>query len=418
MHMHHQPPPPERLAALRFAALRFAALRFAAPRVPTFQLLICLTWLALPGGCSDSICPDRPPDEFQLSPTGRAVAYVDREIFANVLNWMEAPTTDDPAISFDCLIDYFTARFSNNVDIIFVVMNQSRGEFLEQSARKVIANFTASQRFFESGIGSFRRPPISNVGPPRLRSYSFLGVRDGLLAGPSLHEIAHGWSAYLDGPLSLAEQTDQDPISHWGFTSVGGVLGGWDASSLEVLGDEQYRVCTASPHEAFAPQGYAHNSVPYAPLELYLMGLLDPDDVPDIQVAIDPVLTTVEGTCVTFQATELETVSVAEIIAANGVRLPSRQDSPKHFDVALIVIAQQPLTDAEWQVYEDAMICMEATSDCGNLATGIAHDGREVVFQPLTFFEATGGRASLRFAVLETITEEDQAVTTHNNFTR
>ena len=408
MHTHHPPPPPARPAALRLAALR----------VPTFQLLICLTWSALAGGCSDSICPDRPPEEFQLSPTGRAVAYVDREIFANVLNWMEEPTTDDPAISFDCLIDYFTARFTSDVDIIFVVMNQSRSEFLEQSARKVIANFTASQRFFESGIGSFRRPPISNVGPPRMRSYSFLGVRDGLLSGPSLHEIAHGWSAYLDGPLSLAEQTDRDPISHWGFTSVGGVLGGWDASSLEALGDEQYRVCGPSPHEAFAPQGYAHNSVPYAPLELYLMGLLAPDDVPDIQVAIEPVLTTIEGTCVTFQAAELETVSVAQIIAANGVRLPSSQDSPKHFDVGLIVIAQHSLTEAEWQVYEDAMICMEATSDCGNLATGIAHDGREVVFQPLTFFEATGGRASLRFAVLQQTADTNQTITTRNDITR
>ncbi len=343
------------------------------------------------------------------------MAYVDREIFNNVLNWMEEPATDDPPLSFDCLIDYFTGRFTNDVDIIFVVMNQGRGEFLEQSERKIIPNFTASQRFFESGIGSFRRPPISNVGPPSMRSYSFLGVREGLLAGPSLHEIAHAWSAYLDGPLSLAEQTDQDPISHWGFTSVGGVLGGWDASSLEALGDEQYRVCAPTPNEAFAPQGYAHNSVPYAPLELYLMGLLDPDDVPDVQVAIDPVLTTIEGTCVTFQATELETVSVAQIIAANGNRLPSSQDSPKHFDVGLIVIAEQPLTEAEWQVYEDAMVCLEATSDCGNLATGFDHEGRRLIFQPLTFFEATGGRASLRFAVLQQTADTDQATTTTRN---
>ena len=77
-----------------------------------------------------------------------------------------------------------------------------------------------------------------------------------------------------------------------------------------------------------------------------------------------------------------------------------------------------PLTEAEWEVYEDAMVCMEATSDCGNLATGIAHDGREVVFQPLTFFEATGGRASLRFAVLQQTAGTDQAVTTRNNIRR
>ncbi len=69
-------------------------------------------------------------------------------------------------------------------------------------------------------------------------------------------------------------------------------------------------------------------------------------------------------------------------------------------------------------MYEDAMVCMEATSDCGNLATGIAHDGREVVFQPFTFFEATGGRASLRFSVLQQTADADQAVTTRNDFTR
>jgi len=61
--------------------------------------------------------------------------------------------------------------------------------------------------------------------------------------------------------------------------------------------------------------------------------------------------------------------------------------------------------------------CMEATSDCGNIATGIDHDGREVVFQPLTFFEATGGRASLRSAVLQQTANTDQTTTIRYDFT-
>ena len=78
----------------------------------------------------------------------------------------------DPITSFDCLIDYFTADFSNDVDVIFLVMNQSRGEFLERSTRDVISNFTASQRIFESGevAGIPRKPLTPYLRFPRKRS--------------------------------------------------------------------------------------------------------------------------------------------------------------------------------------------------------------------------------------------------------
>lgn len=356
--------------------------------------------VTLAGGCSDQICPDRPPERIQLAPNGRAVAYIDRQLFANIFDWLERAERD-PATSFDCLIDYFTAGFSNDVDAIFLVMNQSRSEFLERSTRDVISNFTASQRIFETGIGTLPRSLVTTVGPPGMRSYSFFGVREGLTAGPSLHELAHAWCAYLDGPPSLALQIDAQPASHWGFTSVGGVLGGWDPQSLEDLGAGQYRVCGPSPLEAFAPQGYASNAIPYAPLELYLMGLIAPEEVPDIEVAINPVITTREGSCATFVADEIERVTISDIISANGARNPATQEAQKHFTLALVVISPEPLTTAEWQFYEDAVECMESTAPCGEAITGINDQGEFSQFVPLTFFEATGGRGSLRFATLD-----------------
>ncbi len=358
------------------------------------------------GGCTNQICPDRLPELYQISPSGRAVAYVDREIFANIFDWLER-TASDPETSFDCLIDYFTARLSNDVDIIFVVMNQSREEFLQRSERNVISNFTAAQRLFERGIGTLRRSLLSTVGSPSLRSYSFFSVREGLTAGPSLHEIAHGWCAYLDGPSSLAGQIDREPFSHWGFTSVGGVLGGWDPAGLESLGDRKYRVCGPSPLEGFAPQGYANNNIPYSPLELYLMGLLPPEEVPDIRVALNPVVAGQEGSCVAFFADELETVTIEDIIAVNGPRRPSTDQSQKHFNIALVIIAEDPLTDGEWQFYEDAMVCLESTTSCGVEVTGVNTNGQQVQFVPLNFFEATGGRASIRFATLQEIIAPD-----------
>lgn len=374
---------------------------------PLLIWFVCIVLLA--GGCGDQICPDRLPELYQTSPSGRAVALVDRQIFANVFSWLEQADTD-PETSFDCLIDYFTARFSNDVDIIFVVMNQSREDFLERSERKVISNFTASQRIFETGIGTPQRPLLSAVGPPSMRSYSFFGVLESLTAGPSLHEIAHAWSAYLDGPVSLATQTGRTPTNHWGFTSVGGVLGGWDPDTLQILGDSEYRVCGPTELEDFAPQGYANNNIAYSPLELYLMGLLPAEQVPHIRVATNPIVTEQQGSCVTFLADALEIVRIEDIIAANGLRLPSTDDSQKHFNIALAVISENPLSDGEWEFYEQAMICLESTALCDQRVTGVTPRGQEVEFVPLNFFQATGGRGSIRFATLQEIVRPDETI--------
>ncbi len=334
-----------------------------------------------------------------MAPDGRAVAYVDPEIFAAVLEWMELEQID-PNTSFDCLVDFFTARFVNDVDMILVVLDLSRAEFLERSRRKVISNFTVVQRQFEGGIGVLPVAVTPPIGPPRLRSYSLLGIRDGLLAGPSLHEIAHSWCAYLAGPPALAAQLQRAPQNHWGFTSVGGVLGGWDPQQLEPLGEGRYRVCGPSLFERFAPQGYANNNIPYAPLELYLMGLLPAAAVPNIRVAVDPQPLEVDGGCAVFSAPALLTVTLDDIVAANGPRSPAVEDSQKDFDVALVILAEQPLTEVRWEYYIEAMGCLESTTPCPTLAGGTGSGGESFLFLPMSFFEATGGRASLRFSTL------------------
>ncbi len=366
----------------------------------TASALLIGGWLVQPG-CEVQVCPeDRLPAEYQLAPSGRAVALVDQEIFDSVVSWLDNVGLE-PNPSFDCLVDFFTARFAEDVDIIMFVLDTSRDELFQLIDNDRIANFTVAQRTFETGIGSVQVPLVNPVGPPSMRGYSFLGTRDGLLAGPSLHEIAHGWCAYLDGPLALAEQIGRTPMSHWGFTSVGGVLGGWARGSLESLGGQKYRALAPTEFEDFAPQGYANNNIHYAPLELYLMGLIDPEEVPEIEVAISPVFAGDGDEGVTFFADAMETVSIAEIIGANGNRLPGVQESQKHFRIALVVIARDPLGEIEWFEYEDAMDCLSSATGCGKTVSRVTTGGEEQSFTPLSFLEATAGRGTLSFVKLQ-----------------
>ena len=62
---------------------------------------------------------------------------------------------------------------------------------------------------------------------------------------------------------------------HWGFSSVGGQLGGFQLDELRSLGDGKYSAGNFAPQRAL-------KSVPYSPLEMYLAGFIPSSKVPDI----------------------------------------------------------------------------------------------------------------------------------------
>lgn len=351
-------------------------------------------------GCTGQICPpDLGPERFEMAPSGRAAALVHSELFGNIFDWLQGKREDNP--SFDCIVERFTEAFENDLDMLVLVLNISRDDFLDRSTRKVISNFTVPQRSFERGIGLEAQTPVLPVGPPRLRSYSFLAVREGLVAGPSLHEIAHGWSAYLHSPEALAQQVQQSPVSHWGFTSVGGVLGGWAPGHVQRFGTF-FEASSPSPVEPFSPTGYANNIIPYAPMELYLMGLLPAEEVPDTDVAIDAALVEAPGiTPGGFTASSLTTIRMEDIIAAHGARTPGVEGSPKNFEVGLLILAERSLSAGEWEGYERDMDCFAAIGPCFRSVAGVTNGTQHVLFTPLSFNEATGGRAALTFATLK-----------------
>lgn len=151
-----------------------------------------------------------------------------------------------------------------------------------------------------------------------------------------LHELMHLWKSDREVIPSTAH-------GHWGFSSVGGQLGGFQLDELRSLGDGKY----SAGH--FAPKR-AMESVPYSPLEMYLAGWITPSEVPDIWVAEDGswlmskwtkgrrhVQEDAEGNKI-FKASQISTWSIEQIIEKLGPRSPNFEDSQKEFRVAFVYV--------------------------------------------------------------------------------
>ncbi len=156
------------------------------------------------------------------------------------------------------------------------------------------------------------------------------------------HEIAHTWGASLGNALGLLHPDRM----HWNALSdVGGQLGYYyftpdgRAGHFADNGDGTWR---------WAPNT---ENRPYAPLELYAMGLIPPDQVPPVHVLTSPDLTDPDR----ITAASVKTVTIAQIVGAEGVRVPSAASSPKAFTLAYIVTDDQPYTEAAYAVLLGAL---------------------------------------------------------------
>jgi len=346
---------------------------------------------ALTGCDSDRIdlCFVDDDDAVQVSPSGRAVAFIDRKSYQAIL---DAPDSARPAL--ECVVDEFTSRFDAEPEAVVFTLNFESGivtlarlldergyewfpDYAEFSDEELLVYFeavkevhdiagtlpdqppsalNATARVLEQGV---RSAPVCFClpnGPPFHRGWVFLPTKEDLVAGRFLHEFAHFWGAHLKGPPALKAQNDRYE-GHWGFSSVGGLLGGWDPESFQSVGDRVY-------HARVAPAGRPQNRSAYAPLELYLMGLVGPEAVEPIRVAVGVKdLGEADDGRRMFSAERIETVTIDDIIAANGKRIPTAEESEKVFTIALVVLADHKLSDEEWDFYERAMDFLEADGD-------------------------------------------------------
>jgi hypothetical protein len=150
------------------------------------------------------------------------------------------------------------------------------------------------------------------------------------------HEFGHTWIAFIDPPVLLTQDR-----AHWNFFlhTDGSLLGGND---IQDNGDGSF--ITLAPKNI------------YGPLDLYLMGLLKPEDVPPTFLVTDPhdldlpppydqqTITSDQLQSiyslgdVGFRGDKQE-VRIEDIIAVNGARIPDAESSQKDFRTAFILLA-------------------------------------------------------------------------------
>ncbi|MCP4687108.1 MAG: hypothetical protein GY859_03600, partial [Desulfobacterales bacterium] len=140
------------------------------------------------------------------------------------------------------------------------------------------------------------------------------------------HEILHRWGAYVtftDDPGNVSDRLLGLEGRHWSFllSTEGSVH----------LGNRWIE----NPDGTFtSSKGYLY----YSPLDLYLMGLIPPAEVPPMLLIdnpdIDPNRMTEAGITISGEKT---TVTIDDIIAAEGERIPGADASRKDFKVGFIL---------------------------------------------------------------------------------
>ena len=151
------------------------------------------------------------------------------------------------------------------------------------------------------------------------------------------HEFGHTWIAFIDPPVLL---TQDGGTLEFFPTSSGSLLGGND---IQDNGDGSF--ITLAPKDI------------YSPLDLYLMGLLKPEDVPPTFLVTDPhdldlpppydqQTITAEQLQSVYSLGDVgfrgdrQEVRIEDIMAVNGARIPNAESSQKDFRTAFILLAQ------------------------------------------------------------------------------
>lgn len=227
------------------------------------------------------------------------------------------------------------------------------------------------------GIG---RPIFDNAADwgsaGKLKAAFALGLTD---SGPVLHEIGHQWGLFVGQTLGLQQCS---PV-HVGVAGTGcGPLGGFDPDTLVDNGDGTFSVA----NRCTSVGGAGADVSAYNPLNLYLMGLVPPSEVPPISVPINvdcfSFVQDFVADTFTFAADAITTITIEDLIAEHGPRVPDVAGSQKAFTLGWIVPTNRVLnpTETGWFEYRSAYV-------------GRAEPGD----QPfrLSFWEATGGRATL-----------------------
>jgi hypothetical protein len=301
--------------------------------------------------------------------------------------------------------------FRDSFDFVFLVQQSA----LRADGSPGFDQFNLKRAYLQEAMGSASALQSVSVFP-RLSHIAF---------GATLHELAHTWANYsvpawgwkarceagADNNsavelLTVGDQDGADDRGHWGISDVHGQLGGFDARGGGIT--VKNGVFTAE--QPFSYNSADANTQPYAPLELFLMGLARDDEVP-VATVYQPRPGTLRYRCdegrLSFEIQDVQRYDAARIrarMAAQHLELPAWQPvgaGPRRYRLLPLVVwpkdrvlpraaLDEVLAQLGWFTHHDARRPWEGqlTTRSGRVMSG--QDMRDNLFN---FFQATRGRA-------------------------
>ena len=262
-------------------------------------------------------------------------------------------------------------RFEDKFDFInFVLVQGKRGNRFHFSVRNNV-----------SGIGSSIIDNGASYGSAaRLKGITVFPIShfyDG--ASPTFsHETGHQWINFLSGTPYASGSP------HWAKGSVAINVMGFSISG-GVGGNYSFTFTPNGSGGYVVGPGVAINLSTFNPMELYLMGLAAPAEVPNYFVLVDQNQNISSGQ--TLLASEVTEVNLnSDVIVPKGARNPDSTTSQKTFRFATIILSEQLLSPEAVSLYDFFTRRIEAKAQLAyadGLATGTANP----------FQLATGSRA-------------------------
>ena len=333
-----------------------------------------------PGDVAPDAAADvAPPDGVQLRP--HAANLVDPEAAAEVTRYVLSRTPELYRAA-----EVFSRHFGDEYDFLYAF---SDGPVEGATAA---ARFTVVRRPAIPGTGLTRAAHNASYPAAATRLRGAIGVNFNAAGnGPTLHETLHYWSVFLNASFGFGRDRDQAFGAHWGVAGVDGQHGGFDPATVRCSRPADARPPDCTPDAdgvtrvtvaTFGPTANGGDSRAYAPIELYLMGLVPRAEAGGPFLVLDGahfVSNDAATRRMTFEITGSHAVSLDDIVRAHGERAPAAPED-RAFRAAFVVFSAAPVSAARMDALE----------------RWAAIFGNDLAHNALYSFErATGGRATM-----------------------
>lgn len=300
--------------------------------------------------------------------------------------------------SMNDLLAHIYSKFRDEIDFVFFVY--------EDNSYALGGGYSAMMNDVEGlGRGLYNEGTIYNYNPNGEHLYGVIRFGGFQEFNPEImkHELCHRWANYMRSTYQLISNVEYEIHAHWGFSDVNGMLGGFDKTTVRanIAGNPMwYHAPNINGCELWEAQGATMGIEDkiYAPLELYLMGLIPAEDVPDVtfysglSVIPNASYPLADGY---FAAEAVETWSIGDIISRFGARNPAYPNTQNEFRILTVILTEEPraIQDDEWELVNNMLLKM-------------SYAGPDDDDSSLNFWEATLGKATLIVDELDQILKQ------------